>query len=96
MCTKKLMVTCFTHGNEQEVREFGSTAKELLEPADWPNAGNCQMIAMESTESYWKHLCKILETSDLPAMVVNARHMKALFPSVWSFTSKLYLQIKPN
>ena len=36
------------------------------------------MAAMESTASYWKPLYNILESSDLNAMVVNARHMKAV------------------
>ena len=36
------------------------------------------MVAMESTVSYWKPLYNILESSDLNAMVVNARHMKAV------------------
>ena len=36
------------------------------------------MVAMESTASYWKPLYNILESSDLNAMVVNARHMKAV------------------
>lgn len=31
---KKLMVACFIHGKEQEVREFGATTRELLELAD--------------------------------------------------------------
>ncbi len=30
----------------------------------------------KSTASYWKPLYNILESSDLNAMVVNARHMK--------------------
>lgn len=75
---KKLMVACFIHGKEQEIREFGATTRELLELADWLQAGNCQMVAMESTASYWKPLYNILESSSLHAMVVNARHMKAV------------------
>ncbi len=75
---KKLMVACFIHGREQEVREFGATTKELLELADWLKDGGCQMVAMESTASYWKPLYNILESSELNAMVVNARHMKAV------------------
>lgn len=75
---KKLMVACFIHGKEQEIREFGATTRELLELADWLQAGNCQMIAMESTASYWKPLYNILESSNLQAMVVNARHIKAV------------------
>lgn len=75
---KKLMVACFVHGNKQEIREFGATTRELLELADWLQQSGCQMIAMESTASYWKPLFNILESSGLEAIVVNARHMKAV------------------
>ncbi len=75
---KKLIVACFRRGNRQEVREFGATTRELLTLADWLKEGGCQMVAMESTASYWKPLYNILESSDLNAMVVNAHHMKAV------------------
>ena len=73
---KKLMVACFRQGRKQEIREFGATTRELLKMADWLKSGGCEMIAMESTGSYWKPLYNILETSDLKAMVVNAGHIK--------------------
>ena len=72
------MVKPFRKGNEQELREFGATTRELLELADWLKSGGCEMIAMESTASYWKPLYNILEASELSAMVVNAHHMKAV------------------
>lgn len=75
---KKLIVACFRQGNKQEVRDFGATTRELLKLADWLKDGKCEMVAMESTASYWKPLYNILESSDLNAMVVNARHMKAV------------------
>lgn len=75
---KKLMVACFIHGRQQEVREFGATTKELLALAEWLLLGGCQMVAMESTGSYWKPLYNILESSGFTAMVVNAQHMKAV------------------
>ncbi len=75
---KKLIVACFRCGKKQEVREFGATTRELLELADWLKDGGCEMVAMESTASYWKPLYNILESSDLNAIVVNARHMKAV------------------
>lgn len=75
---KKLIVACFQCGRKQEVREFGATTRELLTLADWLKEGGCEMVAMESTASYWKPLYNILESSDLNAMVVNARHMKAV------------------
>lgn len=75
---KKLIVACFRNGNKQEIRDFGATTRELLEMADWLKGGGCEMVAMESTASYWKPLYNILETCELKAMVVNARHMKAV------------------
>ena len=75
---KKLIVACLRKGNKHEVREFGATTRELLELADWLKENGCQMAAMESTASYWKPLYNILESSDLDAIVVNARHMKAV------------------
>lgn len=73
---KKLMVACFLHGRELEIREFGATTRELLELAQWLSDGNCETVAMESTASYWKLLYNVLVSSDIPAMVVNARDMK--------------------
>lgn len=75
---KKLIVACFRCGKKQEIREFGATTRELLQLADWLKDGDCEMVAMESTASYWKPLYNILESSDLNAIVVNARHMKAV------------------
>jgi transposase len=75
---KKFMAACLIHGRGQEVREFGATTGELLELAGWLRAGCCQMVAMESTASYWKPLHNILEAPGLSVMVVNVRHMKAV------------------
>jgi len=75
---KKLIVACLICGRKQEIREFGATTRELLDLADWLTQKGCQMVAMESTASYWKPLYNILESCDLQAMVVNARHMKAV------------------
>ena len=75
---KKLIVACFRCGKKQEVREFGATTRELLELADWLKDGGCEMVAMESTASYWKPLYNILESSELKAMVVNGSHLKAV------------------
>lgn len=75
---KKLIVACLILGKKQEVREFGATTRELLALADWLLQAGCQMVAMESTGSYWKPLYNVLESSGLAAMVVNAQHMKAV------------------
>lgn len=75
---KKIIVACFRYGNKQEIREFGATTKELLKLTDWLKDSECQIVAMESTASYWKPLYNILESSDLKTIVVNANHMKAV------------------
>ena len=75
---KKIVVACLRCGRKQELREFGTTTKELLRLADWLTQNECQMIAMESTASYWKPLYNVFESCELKAMVVNARHMKAV------------------
>lgn len=73
---KKLIVACFKHGKKQEIREFGATTKELLRLADWLTEECCEMIAMESTGSYWKPLYNVFECAELGVMVVNAHHIK--------------------
>ena len=75
---KKIVVACLRCGRKQELREFGTTTKELLRLTDWLIQNDCQMIAMESTASYWKPLYNVFESCELKAMVVNARHMKAV------------------
>ena len=75
---KKLIVACLRSGRKNEVRQFGATTRELLEMAAWLNEAKCEMVAMESTASYWKPLYNVLETWGLPVMVVNAHHMKAV------------------
>ena len=75
---KKLLVACLNRGTKQEVREFGATTRELLELLDWLMKSECEMVAMESTGSYWKPLFNILESCNMPAIVVNAQHMKAV------------------
>ena len=75
---KKLIVACLDKSGKQELREFGTTTGEIRILADWLTQAGCQMIAMESTGVYWKPLYNLFELMGLPAMVVNASHMKAL------------------
>lgn len=75
---KKLLVACLNRGNEQEVREFGASTREILELLDWLMENSCEIVAMESTGSYWKPLYNILEAHNMSAIVVNAQHMKAV------------------
>ena len=75
---KKVVVACLRNGNKKEIREFGTSTRELLMLSDWLHANECEMVAMESTGSDWKPLYNVLESQELPAMVVNAQHMKAV------------------
>lgn len=56
---KKLIVACFKQGNKREIRGVGATIRGFLEMVDnyrWFRKGGCEMAAMESRLSYWKHL----------------------------------------
>ena len=75
---KKMIVACFRDGRKKELREFGTLTSDLRELTSWLLEEKCEMIAMESTASYWKPLYNLFELSGLPAMVVNAQHMKSL------------------
>lgn len=73
---KKLLVVCLRIGRKTETREYGTTTGEIREIVKWLKNNNCQMIAMESTGSYWKPLYNIFEQESLPAIIVNAYHIK--------------------
>lgn len=75
---KKMIVACFRDGRKKELREFGTLTSDLRKLTNWLLEEKCEMIAMESTASYWKPLYNLFELSGLPAMVVNAQHMKSL------------------
>lgn len=75
---KKVVVACLRIGQKKELREYGTTTRELLKLNDWLIENGCQMIAMESTASYWKPLYNVFESNGLSTMVVNTSHMKAV------------------
>ena len=75
---KKLLVVCLRCGRKSEIRNFGTTTQELFDVANWLKSKNCEMVAMESTASYWKPLYNVLEVMGIPSMVVNAQHMKSV------------------
>ena len=75
---KKLIVACLRSGRKNEIREFGTSTKEILSLTDWLMEKGCEMIAMESTGSYWKPIYNIIESCGLQAIIVNAQHMKAV------------------
>jgi transposase len=77
---KKMLVVCRIipdgqGGWTQETRQFGTTTQELLNLADWLQAGEVTQVALESTGVYWRPVFNILESS-FEVMVVNAQHIK--------------------
>ncbi|MDD6799938.1 MAG: IS110 family transposase [Firmicutes bacterium] len=75
---KQMIAVCFKKGKHSEIRQFGTFTKDLREMTAWLKEHGCQMVAMESTGPYWKPLFNVFELEELPAIVVNAAHMKAL------------------
>lgn len=77
---KKMLVVCRIipdgqGGWTQETRQFGTTTQELLNLADWLQAGEVTQVALESTGVYWRPVFNILESS-FEVIVVNAQHIK--------------------
>lgn len=50
----------------------------LLSLVDWLKSVSCQCVAMEATGPYWKPIYNLLEMEEMPALVVNAQHIKAV------------------
>ena len=75
---KKMITVCLRIGRKTEVREYGTITSELREMVVWLKESGCEMAAMESTGSYWKPLYNVFELEGIPALVVNACHMKAV------------------
>jgi len=73
-----MIVACLKTGKEQEIRQYGTTTRELREMANWLQESNCQKAAMESTGNYWRPIYNVLEVLGLEVIVVNASHMKTV------------------
>ena len=76
---KKEIVCCLITGQRTvETRKYGTLTKDLQSIVEWLKDAGCQIVAMESTGSYWKPLYNIFEIEGMKAMVVNAQHMKTI------------------
>ena len=51
---------------------------DLLQMTKWLKENKVEMVAMESTGSYWKPIFNILEVEEVPAMLVNAKDSRNL------------------
>lgn len=75
---KDTIVACVISGKEKDIQTFSTMTSSLFELVEWLKDKNCQCVAMEATGSYWKPIYNLLEVEEMPAIVVNAQHMKAL------------------
>ena len=73
-----IIMACLRTGNKNEVREYKAFTSSLYEMTAWLKSTGCEMVAMESTGSYWKPLMNIFEEEGLSSIVVNAQHMKTV------------------
>ena len=68
----------------QEVREYATTTRVLLELADWLRCQGVTLVVMEATSSYWKPPFYLLEAEGFECWLLNARHVKNdKLDSVW-------------
>ena len=75
---KKMIVVCLKIGKKQELRQYGTSTRDLKEMANWLKESNCQKVAMESTGNYWRPIYNVLEVLGLEVIVVNASHIKTV------------------
>jgi transposase len=60
----------------QEVREYSTLSRSLLELADWLRRERIELVAMEATSSYWKPVFYLLEAEGFTCWLLNAKHVK--------------------
>ena len=77
---KSLIVACVMKGGKKgtEIKSFGTMTDDLLQMCAWLKEHQVQMVAMESTGSYWKPIFNILEIEEIPAILVNAQDSRNL------------------
>jgi transposase len=75
---KENVVVCLNIGGRKEVTTYTTMTFDLLAMAEWLKYKEVQMVAMESTGSYWKPVFNILESAGVPAILVNPQHIKSL------------------
>ena len=75
---KEITAALMTGADEAVVKTFATTTSALRAMVDWLKEAGCEQVAMESTGVYWKPVYNIFEMEGIPAMVVNAAHMKAI------------------
>jgi transposase len=75
---KKVVVACVIVKSKKEIRSFGTMTDDLLQLCAWLKENGVRAVATESTGSYRKPVFNILEVEGIPAVLVNARHIKTV------------------
>jgi transposase len=75
---KSVVVACLNVNGKKEIQSFGTMTDDLLRLCAWMKAKSVQIVAMESTGSFWKPIFNLLEVEEIPAILVNAQHIKAV------------------
>ena len=73
---KKIVVACVIVKSRKKTCTFGTMTDDLLQLCAWLKENDVQMVAMESTGSYWKPVFNLLEAEEIPAILANAWHIK--------------------
>lgn len=60
----------------QEIREYPTLSRSLLELADWLRCEGIELVAMEATSDYWKPVFYLLEAEGFTCWLLNAKHVK--------------------
>ena len=75
---KDIIAACMIKKGRRERKQFGTMTDDLLQLSAWLIENDCQMTAMESTGAYWKPIYNILEAENVPVIIANAQHIKAV------------------
>ena len=75
---KSVVVACVNDKGKKEIQSFGTMTDDLLGLCAWLKKKTVQMVAMESTGSFWKPIFNLLEVEEIPAILVNAQHIKTV------------------
>jgi transposase len=75
---KNSITACIITKEYVEISTYSTMTDDLFKLCDKLAQENVQMTAMESTGSYWKPIFNIMEAREVPAILVNAHHVKNL------------------
>jgi len=75
---EEIVASVITGQGGMVTKRFGAFTDELRELAAWIKVEDCQIVAMESTGSYWKPLYNVFELEGIKAIIVNSYHARTI------------------